>query len=81
MSNAEILGWITQVVQDELDNDEIVLTMDTVPSDVEGWDSMAHVGIVLAIEGRVGRPFTIDQIESVKTVGDLVRLAGENQAA
>jgi acyl carrier protein len=81
LSNAEILGWITQVVQDELDNDDISLTMDTIPGEVEGWDSMAHVGIVLAIEGRLGRPFTIDQIEGVKTVGDLVRLAHEIQAA
>ncbi|MET3528137.1 acyl carrier protein [Phenylobacterium koreense] len=81
MSDAETLGWITQIVQDELDNDDVQLAMDTAPSAVEGWDSLAHVGIIVAIEKRLGRQFTVEQIDGLKDVGDLVRLARETQQA
>ena len=81
MSDEEMLGWITQIVQDELDNDDVKLAMDTLPNAVEGWDSLAHVGIIVAIEKRIGRQFTVDQIDGLKDVGDLVRLARETQEA
>lgn len=81
MSDADTLGWITQIVQDELDNDDVQLAMDTLPSAVEGWDSLAHVGIIVAIEKRVGRQFTVDQIDGLQNVGDLVRLAQQTQQA
>jgi acyl carrier protein len=75
MSETEALGWIEQIVRDELDNDDVSLELDLAPGDIEGWDSLAHVGIVVAIEKKIGRQFTTEQIDGVKTVGDLVRLA------
>ena len=81
MSDADTLGWITQIVQDELDSDDVQLAMDTLPGTVEGWDSLAHVGIIVAIEKRVGRQFTVEQIDGLQNVGDLVRLAQQTQQA
>ena len=75
VEDAEILEWIEKIVQDELDRDGVNLLMDTVPSDVSGWDSLAHVSIVLAIEKRVGSKFTTGEIDSIRAVSDLVRLA------
>lgn len=81
MSEAETLKWITKIVREELDDDSVNLAMDTLPADVEGWDSLAHVGIVMAIQKRVGAQFTVDQIEALGCVGDLVRLANQVHAA
>lgn len=68
------LDRIQDVVRDELDDDAIVLTSDTKASDVDGWDSLAHVRIVIAIESEFGLRFDTSDITSLKNVGDLVRL-------
>lgn len=75
VSDAPTLRWIEGIVRDELDNDDVHLELEMTPGDVEGWDSLAHVGIVVAIEKKLGRRFTTEQIDSINTVGDLVRLA------
>ena len=81
MSDSETLQWIQEIVREELDDDALSLTMDALPSEVDGWDSIAHVGIIVAIEKRLGRQFTVDQIDRLKDVGDLVRLAQQTQNA
>lgn len=81
MSDQDTLAWIEDIVREELDNDEISLAMNMSPADVEGWDSIAHVGIVVAVEKRLGRQFTVDQIDRLKNIGDLVRLAQQTQSA
>ncbi|WP_293682570.1 acyl carrier protein [uncultured Phenylobacterium sp.] len=75
MSDTDTLRWIERIVRNEVDSDAIALALDTLPADVEGWDSLAHVGIIVAVEKRAGRQFTTEQIDGIKTVGDLVRLA------
>lgn len=77
LSETSTLEWITAIVREELGDDDIVLTADSTPAEVEGWDSLAHVAIIVAVQKRIGRRFTTDQIEGLQTVGDLVRLADE----
>lgn len=77
LSETSTLEWITAIVREELGDDGIVLTPDSTPAEVEGWDSLAHVAIIVAVQKRIGRRFTTDQIEGLQTVGDLVRLADE----
>ena len=45
-------------------------------ADVEGWDSLAHVTLMLAIERRFGVRFTGGEIASGETCGDLIELIG-----
>jgi acyl carrier protein len=75
LTETEVLARVTDVVRDVLDNDAIELTSDTAPADVEGWDSLAHVSIVVGVERAFKVRFTAQQIEGLKSVGDLVRLA------
>ncbi|MHB8528236.1 MAG: acyl carrier protein [Caulobacteraceae bacterium] len=74
MTEAEALAVLTRVVEDELDKEDIRLSTDMAFSDVEGWDSLAHVGIVVGLERELRRRFTTDQVDSLESVGDLVRL-------
>ena len=54
MNKSEILSKVTEVVRDQLDSDDVVLRNDTISSEVEGWDSLAHVRIMIAIEQSMG---------------------------
>ncbi|MBS0331486.1 MAG: acyl carrier protein [Proteobacteria bacterium] len=75
LSQVETLNWIQDLVREELDDDSVVLVMNAPFGDVPGWDSLAHVGIIVAIEKRLGRKFAANDIEALETVGDLVDLA------
>jgi acyl carrier protein len=74
MTDEQILQKITEVVQDQLDNADISLTKDTVAKDVEGWDSLAHVRITIAIEQAFGLRFPTARIGAISNVGELIDL-------
>jgi acyl carrier protein len=74
MTDEQILKKITEVVQDQLDNPDVELTPSTVAKDVEGWDSLAHVRITIAIEQAFGLRFSTARIGAISDVGDLIDL-------
>lgn len=74
MNHDEILHKVTAVVQDQLDLDTLQLADDTLASDVEGWDSLAHVRIMIAVEQAFGIRFQTSQITGIASVGELIAL-------
>ena len=74
MSEDEVLQRVQTVVRDQLDDDSVELTSNTVASSVDGWDSLAHVRIMIALEEEFDITFQTSEITSLKNVGDLLRL-------
>ncbi|MDB5891524.1 MAG: acyl carrier protein [Polaromonas sp.] len=74
MTEAEILNALTQVFRDVFDDDDIVLTRDMTAADVEGWDSQAHVNLIVAAEVRFGIRFRTAELESLHNVGQFAEL-------
>ena len=73
-SNKDILEKISLIVSDVLEIDQIKLTEDMSAADVPGWDSLAHVQIIYACETNIGARFTLEEISSLNTVGDLASI-------
>lgn len=63
-----------QAIFDDVFMDEVRLTPELSAKDVEEWDSITHVSLVLAIEEKFGVRFRVGEVESAKNVGDLVDL-------
>ena len=80
MSESASLDRITEIVRDELDDDSINLELDTQADAVPGWDSLAHVRIVIAVENAFGLRFNTSEITGLKHVGDLVDLINRYQS-
>ncbi len=72
MERTEILNRIQDVFREELEVDDLVLTDETTADDVEEWDSLSHVQLVVAIEKAFNIKFTSREILSWDNVGDLV---------
>lgn len=72
MKREEILETIIEIGKDVFDNEELVLTEATVASDVDGWDSLAHLSLMNEIEGEYGISFELADIQNLKTVEDLI---------
>ncbi|HWD25522.1 MAG TPA: acyl carrier protein [Rhizomicrobium sp.] len=74
MTDQEILSRLDNIVADVLDLGSLHLTTQTVASEVEGWDSLNHVRIVVAVEEAFRVRFSTAEIQGLKSVGDLVSL-------
>lgn len=72
MEKKEILSKLQEIFIDVLDNEDIVLTENTVADDVEEWDSLANIQLVVAIQKEFGVKFTSSEISSWNNVGELV---------
>jgi acyl carrier protein len=66
----EILEEITKVFHEVLEED-IKLTFESTADDVEDWDSLSHVQLIVAIEKRFSIRFSSDEIQEFKNVKDL----------
>ena len=80
MNRDEILKRLTEVIQDQLDLDDLTLTAATQATDIEGWDSLAHVRIMIAVEQDFGMRFQTAQITAIANVGELIDLVASSRA-
>lgn len=72
MTQQEIYGRLTQIMQDVFDDDSIVATPEMTARDVKDWDSVNHVTLVVAIEEAFGIKFKSAELEKMKNVGQMV---------
>ena len=73
MNKEEALKIINDVFIDVLDNKNIIINLNTTANDVEDWDSLNHIYLVVAIEKRFGKKFTAKQIQQWSCVGDVLK--------
>jgi acyl carrier protein len=72
MDDSEMLSQIESVFHDVLDNPAIRLSAATTAADVEDWDSLNHIQLVVAVEKKFGLKFTSAEIQSWNNVGDML---------
>ena len=66
------LERIQEIMADTFDLDDLAITRETTAEDVEEWDSLSHIRLVVAIERKFKIKFTNAEIESLGNVGELV---------
>jgi acyl carrier protein len=74
MSSRDLLLEIQDIMRDVFDVDDLVISESTSAEDVEEWDSLSHIRLIVAIERKYGFKFKNSEIESLKNVGDLGKL-------
>jgi len=71
MDNQTILNQLTEIFRKVLDDDKITLSLTTTANDVEEWDSLNHLQLVVALEKHFKIKFTSSEIQNWKNVGDM----------
>lgn len=74
MTREEVFEKLTTVFQDVFDDDEIVLSDETTSSDIEDWDSLNHINLVVSIEKEFGMKFSMGETQKMKNVGEMVTI-------
>jgi len=71
MTTEEITRQLTLVFRDVMDNDDIVIGPTTTAEDVEEWDSLTHIQLIVAIEKKFKIRFSSGEISGFKNVGEM----------
>jgi acyl carrier protein len=74
VNEAEIYQGLTSTFHDVFDDDDIVLSPKMGAPDVRGWDSLAHIRLMLTVERKFKVKFSASEVANLKNVGELVGL-------
>ena len=68
----ELQDRLNQIFCEVFDDDDIKITPEMTANDVEGWDSLSHVNLIVAVESRFKIKFSQKELLTFKNIGDLL---------
>ena len=75
------LERLNEVFREVFDNEELMVSAETTARDVEGWDSLMHVTLIVNVEKAFQARFTSSEIAGMKNVADLIQLIERRRSA
>ncbi len=63
---------LNEVFRDVFDDDSITVCDSTTADDIEDWDSLEHINLVVAVEKQFGIKFNMGEVNSFRNVGEMV---------
>lgn len=74
MDNTALYTKLTEIFQEVFDDDEIALAPHLTADEIDGWDSLKHVRLIVSVEKGFGVKFAASEVGRLKNVGDLADL-------
>ena len=68
----ERLAQVQRIFRDVFDDETLRITPETSQKNLDGWDSVAQVKLVLTIEAELGIRLTTEEVSTTKSVADLL---------
>jgi acyl carrier protein len=72
--NNDLLDKVISILREVLGQPELMITEAMTASDVEGWDSFAHINLIMGLEDSYKIQFSTDEIGRMGKVADLISL-------
>ena len=72
MGRKEIMNEFNEIFEDIIDKGPVSLSETNTPKDVDGWDSLTNIQLIVAIEKNFKIKFTSEEIISWKNVGEMI---------
>lgn len=74
MSREELFKKVQEIFRDIFDDDSLIIDDSTNSSDIDDWDSLNHINLVVAIESEIDIKFSFDDLATLKDVGAMLDL-------
>ncbi len=72
MTRTEVFEKMNRIFRDNFDDESIVLTDSTSAEDIEDWDSLEQINLVVAIQDEFHVKFNIQEVNAMQNVGEMV---------
>ena len=74
MQKEEIYERLNNVFRDVFDDESIEVNENTTSADIEDWDSLEHINLIVAVENEFGIKFNMGEVTTMKNVGEMVEI-------
>jgi acyl carrier protein len=74
MDTAEIYQKLTSIFRDVFDDDGLAIAPELKAADIEEWDSLQHIRLVIAVEREFALKFSASEIGALENVGEFAEL-------
>ena len=74
MTKEQMVKELDEVFQDVFDDEDIHVNENTTADDIEDWDSLEHINLVVAIENHFNMKFKMSEVTAMKNVGEMADL-------
>lgn len=81
MTQDEIYGQLTDLFRAQFKDPDLHVVAEMTANDVAGWDSLAHIRLILGVEKSFGVKFRTAEISAFRNVGDLAALIASKLAS
>ncbi len=71
MTDGKIWTRIVEVIRETFDDEALVIGRETTAADVEDWDSVSNIELMVALEAAFDVTFKTGEITGLKNVGEL----------
>jgi acyl carrier protein len=75
-----IMSKMTEILRDIFEDPDLAVTAETNAKSVPGWDSMAQVKVLMAVEEEFDMRFSSREMDKLRNVGDLVAAVARHGA-
>jgi acyl carrier protein len=75
----KVIVWetCTRIFREMFGDDEVVIGPETTANDIEGWDSLKHIQLLVTLEKTFGVRFNTGEMVGLANVGEMVELIAE----
>ena len=74
MTHEEIMENVQRIFRDVFDDESLIITDTTNSSDIEDWDSLEHIALVVSMEKEFDLKFDLKEVNELANVGEMVDL-------
>ena len=74
MEYEAVWSTVLEIFVDVMDNPDVQITEATTAANIEEWNSITHVMLIVAIEKKFGVKFTAAEVQKLGNVGNLAAL-------
>tara|TARA_B110000211_G_C14041625_1_gene537045 strand:- start:700 stop:936 length:237 start_codon:yes stop_codon:yes gene_type:complete len=74
MKKEELLNIVQEIFRDIFDDESLIIDLTTNSSDIDDWDSLNHINLVVAIEKEIEIKFNFEELSLMKNVGEMLDL-------
>jgi acyl carrier protein len=72
MTRDQIMEKVNEIFREVFDDDSLIITDSTNSDDIEDWDSLEHISLIISMEKEFDLKFDIKEVNKLENVGQMV---------
>ena len=65
---------LQEIFRDIFDDEGLIISEEMSAADIEDWDSLAQINLIIAIEQEFKVKFNLEEISQLKNIGEMINL-------